>query len=307
MIFLYFALLSVSLLWRPDESLDLWWHLKTGQLMWEQGRIFTTDIFSYTAFGQPWINHEWLAEIVYAFIFKYFNLSGLVVFRCFLGSLIGFILYRWTLLLCGRRSLSLLLASIAFWVASPRFMEHPSLFSTLFTLFILWIVSGVQSGFLSQKTYFWFLGLFPLWVNIHSGFVLGLAVLFLFWVPDFLKTKKKGEVFLFLLIVASCFLSPFTYQTLIFPLTHMGLHVPLQNTVEWLSPFNPEALTRTIEGERFPIVFFLIGFIFLLNRRSIKVPYLLVFGLMGCLSMMAIRFFFRFCLSGGSSFGDDSY
>ncbi|MDH3256371.1 MAG: hypothetical protein OEM27_02040, partial [Nitrospinota bacterium] len=42
---------------------DLWGHIRFGQDIWEQGEVHDTDPFSYTAEGQPWINHEWLMEV----------------------------------------------------------------------------------------------------------------------------------------------------------------------------------------------------------------------------------------------------
>src|SRR5262245_23781241 len=41
---------------------DMWWHLRTGQLICEHG-IPRHDVFSFTATDHTWITHEWLSEV----------------------------------------------------------------------------------------------------------------------------------------------------------------------------------------------------------------------------------------------------
>ena len=49
-------------------SLDLWWHLKTGQWIWQHSAVPHADPFSFSAEGQPWIAHEWLFGLVVFFV-----------------------------------------------------------------------------------------------------------------------------------------------------------------------------------------------------------------------------------------------
>src|SRR5258708_36154486 len=64
----YFVLAVVFLLvflvvtHAPNDA-DMWWHLRDGQEMRKQGSILTTDVFSYTRFGQPWTNAFWLSDL----------------------------------------------------------------------------------------------------------------------------------------------------------------------------------------------------------------------------------------------------
>ena len=43
---------------------DVWWHLRTGQLILQNHALFHTDPYSFTRFGQPWIDHEWLSQLL---------------------------------------------------------------------------------------------------------------------------------------------------------------------------------------------------------------------------------------------------
>ncbi len=47
---------------------DFWWHLKAGQLILDGHAPFTTDPFSFTMAGKPWMQHEWLGEVVLAWL-----------------------------------------------------------------------------------------------------------------------------------------------------------------------------------------------------------------------------------------------
>src|SRR3982751_4810289 len=49
---------------RPVFDPDFWWHLKTGQLIFETRTIPHADSFSFTARGAEWVTHEWLTELV---------------------------------------------------------------------------------------------------------------------------------------------------------------------------------------------------------------------------------------------------
>ena len=40
---------------------DMWWHLKTGELIWNSHTIPRTDPFSFSAAGYRWIAQEWLS------------------------------------------------------------------------------------------------------------------------------------------------------------------------------------------------------------------------------------------------------
>src|SRR5579875_3185811 len=42
---------------------DIWWHLRDAQILVNTHHFIRHDLFSYTAAGAPWMNHEWLAEL----------------------------------------------------------------------------------------------------------------------------------------------------------------------------------------------------------------------------------------------------
>ena len=58
---------------------DVWWHLRTGQLILQNHSLFHTDPYSFTRFGQPWINHEWLSEVLLFGLYRVAGFGGLIV------------------------------------------------------------------------------------------------------------------------------------------------------------------------------------------------------------------------------------
>ena len=45
---------------------DLWWHIKTGENILSTHHWPTTDPYSFTVAGQPWIACEWFGDVVLA-------------------------------------------------------------------------------------------------------------------------------------------------------------------------------------------------------------------------------------------------
>jgi len=43
---------------------DFWWHIKVGRDIWQTQYWPSTDIYSYTAYGTPWIAYEWFGELI---------------------------------------------------------------------------------------------------------------------------------------------------------------------------------------------------------------------------------------------------
>src|SRR5437899_2372277 len=58
---LFVAVFSLAAV--PPLDPDLWWHLANGRLILTTGSIPHVDVYSFSAAGQPWVMHEWLADL----------------------------------------------------------------------------------------------------------------------------------------------------------------------------------------------------------------------------------------------------
>jgi hypothetical protein len=149
-------------------------------MKWETGRFPATDPFLFSLPSYAWhIEHEWLSYLVFYAVFRAAGFAGLVLFKTVLiliPVLLLFLLCRCqgALKLCAISAALLL----AFFAGADRLLERASLFSDALLLVVL-LLLYFNSRRLSA-TLFIIPALFLLWVNLHPGFILGLAVLWMF-------------------------------------------------------------------------------------------------------------------------------
>jgi len=62
----------------PPLDSDLWWHLANGRLIVTTGSIPHVDVYSFSAAGQPWVMHEWLADLAMYLLYQLGGLPSLV-------------------------------------------------------------------------------------------------------------------------------------------------------------------------------------------------------------------------------------
>ena len=62
-------------------NLDLGFHLRAGELIWQEGSIPSHDVFSYIAEGRPWVDSHWLFQLVLHGVYQLGDANGLIAFR----------------------------------------------------------------------------------------------------------------------------------------------------------------------------------------------------------------------------------
>jgi tetratricopeptide (TPR) repeat protein len=147
---------------------DMGWHLATGRWVVQHHAVPSTDVLSYTAAGTRWIYPPFAGVLLYL-IYAAGGYAGLSVF-CALAC-VATVAY-----LVRRRDLaSLVLAMCAIEPIAFRTGPRADLFNTVFLAVFLGELWAFQRG--SSKR-LWVLPLTMLfWVNLHPGFILGLAVI----------------------------------------------------------------------------------------------------------------------------------
>jgi hypothetical protein len=155
----------------PLDS-DMWWHLRAGQQTWQTGRPVTVDTFSYTRYGQSWINHSWLSQVGMYLVsgaLGYLGLGLLVAILAIVSMGLVYAQMEGPPLL--RAFIIILTTAVAAVVWSPRpQMASLVLFGVVGYLLYLYKWRGVNR--------LWVLPLvFVLWSNLHGGYVLGLLLI----------------------------------------------------------------------------------------------------------------------------------
>lgn len=182
------ALLAAALIYallaglRKVSDFDLFWQLATGRWVAQHHAVFSTDIFSYTASGRPWIYPVGSGLLFYAafLLGGYGLISWLGALAC-LGTI--------ALLLRRPSAVTAVLAIIAVPAIAIRIMPRADMFTILlFAAFlsILWERYEYGTGKL------WLLPLLMVaWVNLHPGFVSGLALASLYAAAEAIRLLRS--------------------------------------------------------------------------------------------------------------------
>ncbi len=282
---------------------DLFWHLKTGELMWQYKIIPQTDWYSYTMSDFPWINHEWLTEIA---MFKIKNVFGWLGLSCFFAFIIIFI-FAW---LVPKMSInpetkkypfyaSIILGFLGAVVSSLIFGIRPQVLSLLGIALIFYIIKKYQADNKSKIIYCLPV-LFLLWANMHAGFILGLALLAIYlaldknlsrparqrpdadWVKLYRplppKSWKKLS-WLALLSAITTFINPYGAKIYLEIFRTFSDTYGRNNIVEWLSP-NFHNLEGIMFGLYLILIFIFISIVKKIDMLSFALlPFLMFFAL----------------------------
>jgi hypothetical protein len=216
---------------------DYWWHLRTGQLIVANRAVPSTDPYSFTAEGEPWVAHEWLSEvIVYATqSLGGYGLSLLLFVAVALATLL--LTYRTSLWLGASRWAALVLFIWAGLMTVPYWTVRPQIFTWfLFATFIAVCLQHHRGG----KHRLWLLPpLMVLWANLHLGYAFGLAVVGVYAASlagERLIWKEQRPLKPVFLVLAACvaatLLTPAPVELLLYPLKYVR---PGNTNIAWIN------------------------------------------------------------------------
>lgn len=215
---------------------DLWGHIKFGEHLWLSKALARTDIYSYTAYGREWINHEWLSELLMYFVYEIFGSPGLLIGKLLVGFAIIFLLSQISFHRTSHPLVYSLVFILAVFVMSPGFMTRPQILTFFFTSLFLYVIHLYLER---EKNLLWSLPLIMLfWVNCHGGFVIGLGMFPVVVVCEIIacrfrngnRTHLRSLIFWLVLTEASVLINPYGYRLLVF--LYKTLIMP-RNIWEW--------------------------------------------------------------------------
>jgi hypothetical protein len=160
---------------------DLAYHLRAGDTMFDTHAILRTDVFSAVAYGKPWLNQQWLAQIVLATAFRLGGWFGLVVLRALLGAVV----LSFVFLACRaagaatKRAAWLTLASGVMLMGG--FTLRPQLLGMGCFALTAWLVARRRAH---PQGVWIVIPITILWANLHGSFFLAPLLLGLAWVED---------------------------------------------------------------------------------------------------------------------------
>ncbi|MFA5099027.1 MAG: hypothetical protein WC461_02310 [Candidatus Paceibacterota bacterium] len=248
LLIIFFGLIFIYSCNQLKES-DAFYHLKTGELIWQMKSVPHFDVFSYTAAGAPWVTHEWLAELIFYFVQAFTGFWGLISFVALISVLTYFIIFRLAMkqgadfYVTLAFLFGLVFTTFKFWIPRPQIFSYLALAILVFSL----------ESFRREKKnkYLWFIAVAMLfWANTNASFLLGIVVVLFYFIAELFKKylpyfgsldiegkdfKKFGLAAL--AAVAVCFINPNTYHSFLYPL-YVRFSVDVLKVEEWRSVLN---------------------------------------------------------------------
>lgn len=241
----------------PVPVVDLWWQMKTGQLIWEGGRVPRADPFSYTAGGTPWIVQEWLPALLFYGLYSGISPLALVGFKI-VGAALAFGLLFWRCLRRTDRPLLSAALTLLAAAAARTFLDiRPQIFSYVLFAAILALLDEYRRETEGGHRLLWPIPpLMLLWANLHAGFLLGFFALGVYLVGegwDALRRDPRrwaNARSLALVIAVSApltLLQPNGMALWRYPFLLMGHDVVMEFILEWKSPNFHQGWVRPYE------------------------------------------------------------
>lgn len=179
----------IASLYRPWDT-DLGWHLKYGEYFFQHGRILKENIFATEMPDFIWANTSWGIDLVYYATFHWLGFLGL--------TLLGALVITLTFYFFAKAF------DLSMWEKAMIFpflilLEDPvnqiSFRGQVLSVMMLALVILVLAKFEKydrKKILFWLIPIFLFWANLHGQFILGFAVMVL-WFTFYLLGKFFEE------------------------------------------------------------------------------------------------------------------
>ncbi len=294
----------------PARNSDLWFHLATGRLLAGGDFSFGTDPFAYTTGEVYWVCHSWLFDLTLYGLCNLIGGAGLVVLKALLVTALAGLMLRVRRADAGA-GLPALCAALAVLAMSPRLLLQPacaSYFLLGLTFWLLWRPHREKeetktSGF-RFHTFVALIMVFALWVNVDEWFLLGPALVALFWLGERLGGARRTPGWVVPAGLAACLLNPFTFRAFTLPAEWSpvtwtsGLRHDARFQAVFASPWQPGYLQAAAEGNASALAYYALTFLglasFALHRPAVcgwRLTVWLPFALLAAWQARAIPFF----------------
>jgi hypothetical protein len=206
---------------------DYWWHARTGHHILDTRTFPRADIFSYTAEGRPWVAHEWLSEVLFAWVERGWGYAG----NALLFGLVSALIVACAYATCRLRGLGEVGGTlIALWgliISFPVTNWRPQILTTALLAAYALLLTHYRRG---HARALWPLpALMILWVNLHGGYVIGLVLLGLTFVGELWEwlwqragAPPRALFLACLLSFAATLVSPLGLEALRYPFLYAG-------------------------------------------------------------------------------------
>ncbi len=289
------------------KDLDLWLHIATGRFIVENGYVPSIDVLSYSIQGKPWINHEWVFQVLVYWIYQAGGADALLMMQAMVVAVT-----LCFLLLIGysreRQILSVFLLLIVVLVYQMRFTIRPDIFSLLFFTLTIYIMSG----HLDKRWSLYALFLIQvLWTNFHGFFFLGPLIILWGILDEFVKRHIRlpfewnnvgrltdGEYKrlkqIFGVVILACLFNPLTFEGAWYPIKVM-VQLPSESKIffehiqELQRPVSLKTIFALDDALHYKLLIYFSALSFIFNFRMIDIGVFVFWLFFLAFSLMAKR------------------
>ncbi|MCS7259353.1 MAG: hypothetical protein NZ765_01020 [Anaerolineae bacterium] len=241
-ILIFVAIFTMAV--RMPADTDTWWHLASGRYIVEHGTIPTTDPFSHTRQGAPWIDHGWLAQL---FWYALYHLGSWPLLALGIAALVTL---AWWLVWRQCAGNVYVRASVVIWSAitsSVIWAARPQLLSFLLAALVSYLLQRYKCS--NGRLLPWMPLVVLVWANVHGGYAIAFILMGCYLVGELLNrlTMHNEDTVLsprqlrhlagvMLLSFGVVVLNPYTWQMWLYPFRTIGIGVLREFIQEWQSP-----------------------------------------------------------------------
>lgn len=216
---------------------DTYWQITVGQWIIDHRAVPTTDIYSFTMRGQPWISTQWLSQVLFAGAYGALGWAGPVVLTATAIASTFALLTRFLSKRLGD-STTLIFVSVALALMLGHLLARPHVLAM--PMMVAWVGGLVAAMDRRGAPSLALLPLIALWANLHGGFVLGLALIAPIGLDAIFHAEVRAQKALLLswalfgvaACAASC-LTPYGWESLLAARRILNLGAALAMIGEW--------------------------------------------------------------------------
>ncbi|HUI04441.1 MAG TPA: hypothetical protein VLZ77_12920 [Acidimicrobiales bacterium] len=207
-------------------------HVATGRLILAHG-VPTTDPYTFTAQGRPWVVESWLASLLYGVVERVAGGHGLQVMHGVLGAVLGGL--GWVLTRPARQLVGRILAAAALLSVGTGYWSPRPLLIALVLLALLAVMAEADRGPLWPAVLVMWV-----WVNVHGSWPLALVYLVVRMAGRRAEGRGLGRLpALTGFSALGCALgaaNPIGLRLLSYPLVVFTHHAAFSHIAEWETP-----------------------------------------------------------------------
>ena len=212
-------------------------HIAIGRWIIAHRAIPFRDPFSYTARGQLWVPHEWLAEVVFAAIHDPLGWGGVVAATGLATAAAFGLLTRALARSLGPRRAAIGVLA-AFALTEGHLLARPH--ALAWPLMVIWMSGIIRARDSGRVPSVALLPVMVLWCNLHGGFVIGLlfagllAIEAVVQAPPSLRVRAiRGWGLFIVLAAASALVSPNGTALFLLPFNMLRMSFATSSISEW--------------------------------------------------------------------------